>query len=209
MNQRLQLRIELGAIKLKAVIAVVTCFILAGCNSGSKAAMDLIAKRNVVVLKSHSIVLIETPIELKSSKPMEISGSLSSICFVLKNGVTMQDMKAMDRIFADAIGEANINTALVLSNGDRVVLSRPSFSWSEDGVILKSGELAACAAPPCGVTLPIGATVSKVEASSAPGFHVRGIYWKSERDPSEPLLPSVSKDANSQSKSKKGCSSAQ
>jgi len=191
---------------LKVVIAVVACLVSAGCNSGSKTATELIAKRNVIVLASHNISLTETPIELRSSKPMEISGSLSSVCFVLKDRVSMQNMSAMDRIFADAIGEAKINTVLALSNGDRVVLSRPSFSWSEEGIIVKSGELAACAVPPCGVTLAIGAKVTRVEASSVPEFPVKGIYWKSERDPSKPLLPSVGAKPDSESKSRKNCS---
>ena len=170
--------------------------------------MELLSGRKVVVLASHSVSLDEKPVELRSSKPVEISGSLSSICFVLKDGVSMQDVNAMERIFADAVGGARLSAALIFANGDRVVLGRPSVSWSAKGIVLRDGELAACAAPPCGRALPIGAVATKVEVSSVPAFTVMGVYWKSERDPSEPLLPSVTTSPTAQSTSStKGCSS--
>ena len=199
-------RIQTGSHLLNIVIAVIACLVLAGCDSGSKTAMDLVAKRNVIVLASRDMSLNETPVELQSSKPMEVSGSLSSVCFVLKDGVPMQDVNAMDRAFAGAIGEAKISSALLLSNGARVPLSLPSISWSDEGVVLKRGELAACAAPRCDATLPIGAVVSRIEVSAVPAFTTKGIYWKSERDPSEPLLPPATAEPNAQSTTKKNCS---
>ncbi len=191
---------------MKTIVVMVTCLLLTGCSSGSNNVLDVLSKRNVVVLSSHEVKLTETPVEFKSDKPMKISGSMSSFCFVIKDGVPLQDMNAMDRIFADAIGGTQISSILVLSTGERVPLSKASFSWSGDGVVLKDGELAACAVPSCGTTLPMDAIVSKVEVSSVPAFTVKGMYWKSERDPSEPLVPSLATKSTSQSASSQKCS---
>lgn len=201
------LTLNLRILQVRVVIAAIFGLVLAGCDTGSKAAMALISKRNVVVLASRGVDLSDKSVDLRPPKPMEITGSLSSICFVLKDGVAMQDANALERTFAESLGKARISTTLVLSNGDRVALARPSVSWSEEGTVLKSGELAACAAPPCGVTLPVGAAISKVEASSEPAFSVKGIYWKSERDPSEPRLPAVT-SKNAQVASNNGCPAA-
>jgi len=195
---------------MKIILVIATCLTLMACDFNSKSARELISKRNVVVL-ARNVVLTEKTLDLRPVEPMKIAGAMSSICFVLKSGVPMQDMSVMDQLFVAAMRGAKINVAIVLSTGTRISLSPPTFSWSGDGEVIKGREeLSACAAPPCGTTLPVDAIVNQVEVSSVPDFSVNGIYWKSERDPSEPLVPSLAPstktDVASQPVSKTKCS---
>ena len=182
-----------------AIPRAIICIALASIASCSR------YEHNTVVL-SRGEMLTEKPVEYRSSETMRIHGPLSSVCFALKDGVSMEQMETMNRIFADSIGSVQLGAALILSTGYRMVLSRPSLSWSDKGVILKDRELSACAAPPCGITLPVGATVSKIEAWSVPNFFVKGIYWTSEPDQAKPLLPSVAPKPAPQRPSISGCS---
>lgn len=111
----------------------------------------------------------------------------------------------MERIFGDAMGGVEISATLKLSSGKSVALSKPTFSWSEDGVVLKHGELAARSSPPCGVTLPLGARVISVDVASVPDFVAKGIYWESEKDPAESSVPSADSQPSSKLASAAGC----
>ena len=105
----------------------------------------------------------------------------------------------MEKEFSEAMDGVEIATTLKLSSGSSIALSKPNSSWSEDGVILKHGELAACSSPRCGVTLPLGARINSVEVTAVPDFVVKGVYWESEKDPSESLARSADPQRNSKS----------
>jgi hypothetical protein len=193
------------AIALRGLAFVAAVFSVAMGSSCSSAEYDGEPKRNIVVLSGEAVVLTKRPIVLSPPGITEVSGALTSVCFVIKDGLRLQDMNSMQKVFSDAMGGVEIAVTLGLSSGSSIALSKPTYSWSEDGVILKHGELAACSSPPCGVTLPLGAKVKSVAVAATPEFGVKGIYWESGKDPSEPSAPSTRSLPNSKSISVTGC----
>jgi hypothetical protein len=175
--------------KLTVIVVSATGLSFAGCD-----VID--GGRNVAVLAPSTVVLTEKTVELKSPKAMKAVGPLSSVCFVLKNGVPFQEMGVMNRIFKDAMGGARIEVTVVLSSGSRIALSQPTLSWSLTPVVAQGdGELAACADPPCGETVPESAIIDHIETSSTPSLVVNGIYWESKKDPTALSQSSPKTDA--------------
>ena len=175
--------------KMTIIVVSVTGLSVAGCD----VSVDGFGERNVAVLAPGRVVLTEKAVELKSPNVMKTVGPLSSVCFVLQNGVPLQEMGAMNGIFKDAMRGTRIEVTLILSSGTRIALSQPTFSWSLTPIVAQTeGELAACAAPPCGKTIPESAIIDHIEASSAPSLVVNGIYWESKKGPTEPSQSSQS-----------------
>ena len=174
--------------------------LLAACDVNMEKAFDLFTGResNLVVLLAEPVQFGPTSTVLVSSKePMKVLGEWSSICLALRGDTPLQDSKVMERLFAEAMGNAKVKVELTLSNGARVALGPPLQAWSLYGKVVERDELSACASTPCRQNLPVGALVTKVEVSADPPLTVRGIYWQSETDLPKP--PSAEKQVASAS----------
>jgi hypothetical protein len=178
-----------GPIALALVVTV-----LVGCDSATDKIFDAISGRqtNLVILSKQSVTLAPAPVTFESTEPMKVLGEWTSVCLVLRDGVTLKPHSQMDKILSEALGGAKVNTTLELSDGSRVALHEPMLAWQHIGRILSQDELSACASANCATVLPRGATVKRVEISASPALQVRGIYWQSQLGPDEPHGPSAS-----------------
>ena len=137
---------------------------------------------------------------------MKVLGEWSSLCFSLRGDFPLQDPQAMDRQFAESMGNAKIKVELTLSDGARVALRPPLQAWSLRGKVVEQNELSACASTPCKSDLPIGAQVSQVEVSAEPPLTVRGVYWQSESDLPKPTSGKKQVSSASSPKGRSACS---
>lgn len=174
----------------RSALLVAVC-LLAGCDSESMKALGLLpaSERNLVVLSDQPVLLTEEGRSFASPDSMKFLGEWTSLCLSLKGAVPLRDSVAMDRSFKEAMGDAKVTAHLTLSDGTRVALRKPLQAWRKYGVVAGQDELSACAAMPCGGPLPRGAQITRVEISSAPPLHVRGVFWSSERGPLESPVP--------------------
>jgi hypothetical protein len=191
------------------VLLAALALVLIACDGGVEKAFDLVTGRetNVVVLVDKPTQLGPSSATFSSSKePMKVLGEWSSLCLSLRGDVPLQEAKVMDRVFAEALGNAKVKVELTLANGARVTLRHPLQAWSMHGRIVERNELSACASTPCKTELPVGAQVSKVDPSSDLPLTVQGIYWKSETDLPKPPSAKQQVASASSPKARSACS---
>jgi hypothetical protein len=135
---------------------------------------------------------------------MKVVGEWASVCMVLKDGIPLQPVSSMDKIFSDALSGAKLTVELVLNDGARITLDQPMQAWARYGRILSRDELSACSSAKCGTRLPVGASVKAIEVAALPELQVRGIFWTSEQGPNEreraPSTTTTAQSASAQSK---------
>ncbi len=172
-----------GTIALTIVMTV-----LVACDSAADKFLDAISGRqtNLVILSKEPVTLGPAPVTLTSKEPMKVLGEWTSVCLVLRDGISLKPQPQMDKILSEALGGGKISTTLELSNGSRVALHQPMMGWEHVGRILSQDELSACASASCEAALPRGTTVKSVEISADRAVQIRGIYWESQLGPDEP-----------------------
>ena len=172
----------------RAIVLTVAVTAFVGCDSAADKLFDAISGRqtNLVILSKQPVTLAPAPLTLTSTEPMKVLGEWTSVCLVLRDGITLKPQPQMDRILSEALRGAEVNMTLELSDGSRVALHRPMLGWEHIGRILPQDELSACASASCAAVLPRGATVKSVEISANPSVEVRGVYWQSQLGPDEP-----------------------
>jgi len=158
-----------------ACLVIITC----SCSDGN---FDGEPAPTIVVLKAGSITFTGKPTAMAPPKQGSLSGELNSVCFVLQDGVDLQNADAMNELFRKLMNGVTIHADIQMSSGRVIPLAQPTESWSEDGVVLKHGEFSACSAPPCGVKVNSGELVSNFRVAANPAFTVKGVYWRSEQD---------------------------
>ena len=188
---------------------ITASLLLAACDASVEKTLDVFTSRqaNLVVLLAKPTQLGPTPkVLVSSTEPMKVLGEWSSLCFSLRGDFPLQDPQAMDRQFAESMGNAKIKVELTLSDGARVALRPPLQAWSLRGKVVEQNELSACASTPCKSDLPIGAQVSQVEVSAEPPLTVRGVYWQSESDLPKPTSGKKQVSSASSPKGRSACS---
>jgi hypothetical protein len=177
-----------------ATALTIAVTLLVGCDSAVDKIFDAMSGRqtNLVILSKQPVTLAPAPVTITSTEPMKVLGEWTSVCLVLRDGITLKPQPQMDKILSEALGGAKVSTTLELSDGSRVALHEPMLAWEHIGRILSRDELSACASASCAAILPRGATVKRVEISANPAVQVRGIYWQSHPGPDEPQGPSDS-----------------
>jgi hypothetical protein len=196
--------------RMHRALHIAIIVLLAACDANFEKAVDLITGRetNVVVLLDKPTQLGPVPRTLASrEQPMKVLGEWSGLCLSLRGAVPLQDSKVMDQIFAEAMAKAKVKVELTLSNGTRVGLRQPLQAWSLQGKVVDRHELSACARAPCGVKLPVGLQVSKVDISSDLPLSVQGIYWQSETDLPKPPPDPKNVASSSSPKASSSCTS--
>jgi hypothetical protein len=74
---------------------------------------------------------------------------------------------------------ASVKAIATTSEGKTVVFGEPSETWSKEGTVAKSDELAACMRAIDAGALPNGVSISHIELSSDVPLDVLGVYWES------------------------------
>ena len=182
---------------MKRNLFIALLVLLSGCDTKQDLDPEIALVEAFEVLfdqETHVVVLADKPTQLGSSpnilvsdqKPMTVLGESSSLCLALRGGVSLQNTETMDRLFAEAMGNAKVTVDLTLSDGTRIPLGMPLQAWSLRGNVLKKNELSACARARCKVDLPVGSQVSQVSISSDAPLSVQGIYWTSRADLQQP-----------------------
>jgi hypothetical protein len=166
--------------------------IVGGCDFNPEEVFKVLPGHEAshVVLAAKPVLLTPNVAAFNSEKSMKVIGEMTSVCVSLRDGLPLQDMKTMDQAFDSAMQGANVKVTAILSDGQRVSLGPALQAWKMYGRILKKDELSACASARCGASLPVGSVVSKIEVSAEPALKVQGIYWESEKSPTEATNPS-------------------
>ncbi len=167
---------------MKHMLLAAVAFGLVGCDWSLEKLGDAMSGREInrVVLAAQPLRLSEVPTILTSAEPMKVIGERSSLCLVLKDGVTLGSAGGLRKALVDALAGAKVETIVVLDDGSRVTLQAPMQAWARSGRVLSRDELSGCASASCGVRLPTGAQIKHVELSAAPTLQVRGVYWESQ-----------------------------
>jgi hypothetical protein len=88
--------------------------VAAGFVAFAFVAFQRVTARSEAILTSRTVVLTEKAVEYASPSVMQVVGPLSSVCFVLKNGVPLQALSVMNRIFDEAVRGARIDVTVIL-----------------------------------------------------------------------------------------------
>src|SRR5688500_4241454 len=157
---------------MRTCVVATLALALTGCDSAAEKLFNAMSGResNVVVLAKQPVKLSEAPSRFTSAEPMKVLGEWTSLCVVLRDGISLQPQAQMDKLFDSALAGAKIKAAVLLSDGSKVTMSEPMQSWSRSGRVVAQGELSACASAGCGVSLPAGGVVKSVELSATPGL---------------------------------------
>lgn len=164
-------------------IASILAVSLSSCSGPN---FDGEQKQATSIITAHGTVLNQEVSFWDAPGEAKVLGSENSVCLVMADNVELRDAEYMSRLLARYTKGAKIDMVLLMSSGNRVELSEPSPSWSEDGVVLRHNEFAACASPPCATVLPIGTSIRRIEISASTAVSIKGIYWQSGADFSKP-----------------------
>jgi len=172
---------------MQKLALVFPALLLVGCEPiAEKLASSLFDREtSTVVLAKQPVLLKPEVLVFSPQEPLKVVGEWTSLCFSLRGSTPLQDSKAMDRVFEEAIDRTKFSVHLTLSNGNRIALRPPLQAWSAQGKIVQQDELSACASTPCRSDLPAGSLVNKIEISVDKPLHVQGIFWESERGVNE------------------------
>lgn len=170
---------------MRIICAICITGMLSGCEKAERKLMQTLdefgqhltgEKRQTVILKNAPLIIDEAGLTLSSSSPMQVLGTDSNVCLVLKSGVT--NSATQDNIFASAMQNSKITTSLITKNGKSYALSGQGQAWSMFGTVTEGNELAACYSS-CGSPLPIGQEISSIQIQAHPALKVLGVYWES------------------------------
>jgi len=155
---------------LISVVTIVALF-LSGCGNP----LEVIDRHNydVVILAKEPVVLREEPVVFRSERPMPVVGEHSTVCLVLRGGVSSRD--ASDALFKQPRGDAKVGISVKLTSGTTHQLSEPMKGWTLFGRI-KSREMLACSSNCCDDRISTGDRVEEVTVRSSRALTVQGIY---------------------------------
>jgi hypothetical protein len=174
-----------------ACLAAIAAFLLNGCDFMSEEIGRFLRggpKTTTVILAPNPLRLSSVPTRLEVGKPLEVVGTISAVCLSLRGDLPLVSAEAMSAEFTSQIQGASVTAFITTTSGKKLPLSKPYQSWSKEGKIARTNELAACMRGNSN-ELPAGTTVSSVEVSSSAPLDIGGVYWVSTNAWDKPSLP--------------------
>jgi hypothetical protein len=155
--------------------------VIAGCDQRVDQLLEKLAgyETNTVVLVKGPTVVGSTGLILRSAQPMKVVGDSSSLCLVLKSGVSLGPQVVMNKLFEESLRGADVTALLRMKSGKTIRLSKPGQAWDKYGHVTSSEEQSACFSCACGVQPTVGDEVAEATVNSTPPIKILGIYWES------------------------------
>jgi hypothetical protein len=133
-----------------------------------------------VVISPAPLRVSQSPTNFELREPVKVVGSIAQVCLPLRNNFPLGPAEAMNTEFNSLMRGGALTAVVTTTAGQSVKLSKVSQSWSKNGKIEGSDELAACLyTEGRSQALPVGTAISKVQVASTTPLDVRGIYWVS------------------------------